>query len=412
MWHAGGEFVVVPSLSRPRMSVQPRLPPFALVIAFSVLGPFSLHVVIPAIPMLVAELDTGYGEAQRTLTVYLVGIAGGQLVHGPLSDRFGRRPVLLAGMALYALASLGCALSSSIEVLTLLRLLQGATGCVGYVLGRAIIRDCHPRDRAASLIGYTTMAMSSLAAFSPLIAAIVQDAAGWRANFVALGTAGAVVTACIWRWLNETKLDRLEGQGAVRLLANYLLLLRSRAFLAYALCTSFAMAAWYGFVAGAPYVLVRLLGHPPIDYGKYVLIVLAGYVAGNFLAGRLSVRLGGARMIALGQGFALAGAAAQAALLVAGVLTPLALFVPMMVIVFASGLFLPNANAGALSVHPELAGSAAGLTGFLQMLFSALATIYLAEFLADSEAPLIVLTVGCSIASAASLLPLRRTPPR
>lgn len=390
------------------MTSPPRLPPFALVIAFSILGPFSLHIVIPAIPVLVAELGTEYGDAQRTLTVYLVGIAGGQLVHGPISDRFGRRPVLLAGMALYALASLGCALAQSIEILTVLRLLQGATGCVGYVLGRAIIRDCHPRDRAASLIGYTTMAMSSLAAFSPLIAAIIQDAAGWRMNFVALGTIGALVTGWMWLRLNETKLDRLEGQGPARLLANYLVLLRSRAFLAYALCTAFAMAAWYGFVAGAPYVLIRLLGHPPIDYGKYVLIVLTGYVAGNFLAGRLSVRLGGARMIALGQGFALAGAAVQAVLLVAGVLTPLALFVPMMVIVFASGLFLPNANAGALSVHPELAGSAAGLTGFLQMVFSALATVFLAEFLAGSEAPLILLIVGCSIGSAASLVLLRR----
>lgn len=409
MWHARGETLRAASPSRrPGMHATPRLPPFALVIAFSILGPFSLHIVIPAIPVLVTELGTDYADAQRTLTVYLIGIAGGQLVHGPLSDRFGRRPVLLAGMALYALASLGCALARSIELLTVLRLLQGAMGCVGYVLGRAIIRDCYPRDRAASLIGYTTMTMSSLAAFSPLIAAVIQDAAGWRMNFLALSVIGAVVTACSWRWLNETKLDRLEGQGPARLIANYLVLLRSRAFLAYALCTAFAMAAWYGFVAGAPYVLIRILGHPPIDYGKYVLIVLAGYVAGNYLAGRLSVRLGGRRMIALGQGFALAGAAAQAALLLAGVLTPLALFVPMMVIVFASGLFLPNANAGALSVHPELAGSAAGLTGFMQMAFSALGTVFLAEFLAATETPLILLTVGCSIGSAASLALLRR----
>lgn len=389
------------------MPSPPRLPPFWLVIAFSILGPFSLHIVIPAMPVLVAELGTGFGEAQRTLTVYLVGIAGGQLIYGPLSDRFGRRPVVLAGMALYALATLGCALASSIEALIALRLLQGATGSAGYVLGRAIIRDCHPRDRAASLIGYTTMAMSSLAAFSPLIAAVVQDIAGWRANFMWLAAVAGIIAACCWRWLNETKLERLEGQGPLRLLANYLVLLRSPAFLAYALSTAFAMAVWYGFVAGAPYVLGTILGHPPIAYGKYVLIVLTGYVAGNFLAGRLSVRLGGTRMIALGQAIALAGAAIQTALLIAGVLTPLALFVPMMVVIFASGLFLPNANAGALSVHPELAGSAAGLTGFLQMAFSAIATVVLGATLAATETPLIALTVGCSVMSAASLLLLR-----
>ena len=166
------------------MPIQPRLPPLALIVAFSILGPFSLHVVIPAMPLLVDEFGTDFGSAQATLTVYLVGIAGGQLLYGPVSDRVGRRPVVLAGLALYALASLGCALAGSVETLWVLRLMQGATGCAGQVLGRAIIRDCTPRDRAASLLGYTTMAMSSCASFSPLVAAIVQDLAGWRANFL------------------------------------------------------------------------------------------------------------------------------------------------------------------------------------------------------------------------------------
>jgi hypothetical protein len=136
-------------------------------------------------------------------------------------------------------------------------------------------------------------------------------------------------------------------------------LLGSPAFLAYALATAFANAAWYAFVAGAPYVMVELLGLPPIAYGKYVLIVLAGYILGNFLAGRLSVRMGGARMIAIGQGLAILGAGWQVAMLAADTLTPLGLFLPMTLIVFASGLFLPNTNAGALSVHPQVAGSAA-----------------------------------------------------
>jgi DHA1 family bicyclomycin/chloramphenicol resistance-like MFS transporter len=394
------------------MPIQPRLPPLALIVAFSILGPFSLHVVIPAMPLLVDELGTDFGSAQATLTVYLVGIAGGQLLYGPVSDRVGRRPVVLAGLALYALASLGCALAGSVESLWVLRLMQGATGCAGQVLGRAIIRDCTPRDRAASLLGYTTMAMSSCASFSPLVAAIVQDLAGWRANFLWLSaTALAVLLLCL-RFLGETRQDPPEGAAApTRLLAGYVLLLRSRAFLGYALSGAFAMAAWYSFVAGAPYVLATLLGLPPIAYGKYILVVLAGYVAGNFLAGRLSVRLGGARMIAIGQAIALAGAAVQVALLAAGILTPMALFLPMMVIVFASGLFLPNLNAGALSVHPALAGSAAGLTGFLQMGLSALATVAIGAAMAGSEAPLVAATAGTSLVSALALLLLRAPRP-
>ncbi len=385
----------------------PRLPPFWLVVLVAVLGPFSFHVVIPAIPILAAEFGVDFVTAQRTLTAYLIGIAGGQLIYGPLSDRFGRRPVLLGGLALYALASLACATAQSIDAMIVMRLMQGATGCAGQVLSRAIIRDCYPRDRAASLMGYATMAIASCASFSPLIAALVQEHQGWRLSFFLLTGISVFALVCALRWLNETKLERLEAQGPVRLLGNYLVLLRSPAYLAYTLSTAFAMAAWYGFVAGAPYVLTGLLGYPPIAYGKYILIVLAGYVAGNFLAGRLSVRWGGARMIAVGQSVSMLGVVLQLALLGAGVLTPLALFVPMALIVFASGLFLPNAIAGSLSTHPELAGSASGLSGFLQMGFSAIATIVLGATLAASEAPLIAITAGTSVLSAVSLLLLR-----
>ena len=392
----------------------PRLPPFWLVVLVAVLGPFSFHVVIPAMPLLASEFGVEFDAAQRTLTAYLVGISAGQLIYGPLSDRFGRRPVLLAGVTLYLLATLACALARSIEALVALRLLQGATGCAGHVLSRAIIRDCYPRDRAASLMGYATMAMASCASFSPLLAALIQDSAGWRVNFYFLSGVAAFALICALRWLNETKLDRLEGQGPARLLGNYLMLLRSPAYLAYALSSAFAQAAWYGFVAGAPYVLAQLLGQPPIAYGKYILIVLAGYIAGNFLAGRFSVRWGGARMIAVGQGIAMIGVVLQLVLLVTVTLTPLILFVPMALIVFASGLFLPNTIAGALSTHPELAGSASGLSGFLQMGFSALATIVLGAALAESETPLIMLTAGTSVLSALSMLLLRadRAAPR
>ena len=389
------------------MNATPRLPPFLIVVAVTILGPYSLHVVIPAMQPIAAGFGTDTAAAQTTLTAYLIGIAGGQLLWGPVSDRFGRRPIILAGMALYLLASLGCALAQSMDMLLAARLLQGATGSAGQVLGRAVIRDCFPRDRAASLLGYATMAMSCCASFSPLLAAIVQDLAGWRANFFGLAAAAALVLACAWVWLHETKLDRLEGQGPLRLAGNYVLLLRSPAFLGYALSTAFANSAWYAFVAGAPYVMTEILGLPPIAYGKYVLIVLAGYIVGNFLAGRLSVRLGGARMIAIGQGLALAGAALQIATLAAGILTPLALFVPMTVIVFASGLFLPNTNAGALSVHPALAGSAAGLTGFMQMSLGAILTVAIAGGMTTSEAPLIAATSVTTLLSALALALLR-----
>jgi DHA1 family bicyclomycin/chloramphenicol resistance-like MFS transporter len=390
------------------MPAPPRLPPFWIVVAITVLGPFSLHVVIPAMQPVATEFGTGLADAQATLTAYLIGIAAGQLAWGPVSDRFGRRPVVLAGMALFLAASLGCALAQSLDMLLAARLLQGVTGSAGQVLGRAIIRDCVPRDRAASLMGYATMAMSCCASFSPLASALIQDLAGWRSVFFCLAAAAVLILTCAYLALGETKLDRLDGQGPLRLAGNYVTLLRSPAFLAYALSTAFANATWYAFVAGAPYVLVQILGLPPIAYGKYVLIVLAGYIAGSFFAGWLSVRLGGGRMIAIGQALALAGTALQLAILAAGILTPLALFVPMTLVVFASGLFLPNTNAGALSVHPGLAGSAAGLTGFLQMGLGALVTVAIADWMADTETPMVLAMAAASLLSALSLALLPR----
>jgi DHA1 family bicyclomycin/chloramphenicol resistance-like MFS transporter len=388
----------------------PRLPPFWLIVGATWIGPFSLHVVIGSMPRLAGEFATEFAQVQLTLTSYIVGLSLGQLVYGPLADRFGRRPTMLAGLGAYVLASLVCLAAWSIEALIVARLLQGAAACAGMVVGRAIIRDCYARDQAASLLGYTTMSTAIGASLSPLASGIVDQLVGWRANFLAIGAIGTLLLACAWRWLNETRIDHRADGHAPRLLRGYALLLRSRSYLAYAMSSAFAMATWHSFVAGAPYVVSELLGRPTTDYGLWVLVVLVGYVLGNFLAGRLSVRLGGKRMIVIGQLLAVAGAIVQLVLLANGVLGAASLFFPMAMIIFASGLFLPNANAGALSVHPEIAGVAAGLTGFLQMTISALATVIVAASLAGSQTPVIAMTAGTTILSALAmlLLPARR----
>lgn len=389
-------------------SAPPRLPPFWLIVIGSWIAPFSMHIVIPMMPAMAGEFGTDFASAQGTLTAYLVGISLGQLVYGPISDRIGRRPVLLAGLSLYLLAALGCALATSIEALIALRLVQGATGCAGLVLGRAIIRDCHERDRAASLIGYTTTVMALGAAFSPLVGALAVEYAGWRVVFVALAAVASVIVGCGFLRLNETNRDPLPGGGGVmRVAANYLVLLRSPRFLGYAMCAVFSLAGWYAFVAGAPYVLTRILGLPPLAYGKYILLVVAGYSIGSFVAGRLSVRIGGERMLVLGQAIVLAATCVQLGFWLAGILSPLALFLPMMVVTIGAGMFMPNANAGAISVIPGLAGSASGLTGFLQMGFGALCIVVTGALLDDGEGPLIVMMAVMALASALSLVLLR-----
>ncbi len=393
--------------------MRPALPPFWLIVIGSWIAPFSMHIVIPMMPEMAREFGTDFASAQGTLTAYLVGIALGQLVYGPISDRIGRRPVLLAGLAMYLLAALGCALATSIEALVALRLVQGATGCAGLVIGRAIIRDCHERDRAASLIGYVTTVMAVGAAFSPLAGALAVEYAGWRVVFVALAAVAALIVGCGFLRLNETNSDPLPGSfGVARVAANYLVLLRSRRFLGYAMSAVFSLAGWYAFVAGAPYVLTRILGLPPIAYGQYILFVVAGYSIGSFVAGRLSVRIGGERMLLLGQAIVLAATCVQVGFWLAGILSPLALFLPMMVVTIGAGMFMPNANAGAISVIPGLAGSASGLTGFLQMGFGAVCIVATGALLDDSEAPLILVMAAMAVASALSLGLLRAQPTR
>ena len=388
----------------------PRLPPFWLIVLGSWIAPFSMHIVIPMMPSMAQEFGTDFAAAQGTLTAYLVGIAVGQLIYGPISDRIGRRPVLLTGLALYLVAAIGCALATSIEALTALRLLQGGTGCAGLVLGRAIIRDCHERDRAASLIGYVTTVMAVGAAFSPLAGAIAVTYAGWRTMFVILAAFMAIIVGCSYFWLNETNHNRVAGGGGVvRVAANYITLLRTPRFVVYAMCGVFSLAGWYAFVAGAPYVLTSILGLPPIAYGKYILLVVAGYSIGSFAAGRLSVRFGGERMLALGQAVVLLATAVQLGFYVAGILSPLVLFVPMMFVTIGAGMFLPNASAGAISVVPGLAGSASGLMGFLQMGFGALCTIAMGMWLRESEGPLILTMAAMAVLSLMSLIALRFT---
>src|SRR5262245_17276213 len=383
-----------------------RLPPLWLLAAASWVGPYALHSIIPSIPRFAEDFGTGTGAAQATLTAYLVGISLGQLIYGPVSDRIGRRPAMLAGLALFAAATLGCALAPSLEALIALRLLQGAAGCAGQVLGRAIIRDCRPRDESASLIGYLTVMMALGSSFAPLAGGLIDAAFGWRANFAALAAAAVLFAVYAWRRLNETRppMPTATGLGPTALLAGCGVLLRSRAFLGYALSAAFAQATWFGFISGAPHVLHAILGRPLTDYGLWILSCAAGYVVGNFCAGRYSVRFGGTRMMIIGQAIALVGAALQVALCASGVLSGLALFAPMTVIVLAQGLFLPNANAGAVSVRPEYAGAASGLLGFLQMALGAVATLATGAWLGASEAPLIALTAGCSLASALALL--------
>ncbi|MFN4275651.1 MAG: multidrug effflux MFS transporter [Ferrovibrio sp.] len=384
------------ALSEPRTR---RLPSVVILVAMSAIGPMALNIFMPSMPGLARHFQVDYGLVQLTLTVYLIGLSVAQLVYGPLSDRYGRRPVLLWGLAIFCLGSLACTLAPSIEFLMVGRGLQAIGGCAGLVLGRAIIRDLYDRDRSAAMIGYVTMAMSLAPMFSPALGGYLDTLLGWRASFAFCVLAGAIVLAAVLLTLPETLAEPGLGEGIGPMLRSYASLLRSPAFCGYALQTAFTSGVFFAFIAGAPFVVVTVMGLPPSAYGLWFIVVSLGYLTGNFCTGRFAVRLGVDRMIAIGAIIGLLGILALATTGWLGLLTLPGLFLPMAVVALSNGLTLPNGTAGAVSVNPRAAGAAAGLSGALQMLVGAGAAVLVGygQDLDPSQYPMIWTMLGSGL---------------
>lgn len=383
-----------------------RRPSVAILVAVSALGPLALNIFMPSMPGLARQFGVEYGTVQLTLTLYLIGLSVAQLAYGPLSDRYGRRPALLWGLSIYLIGSIVSAAAPSIELLVLGRLLQAIGGCAGLVLGRAIIRDIYDRDRSAAMIGYVTMAMAVAPMLSPAIGGYLDTLFGWRASFIFCSFAGVAVLVWVAAILPETLMQPGGGEGMTAMLRSYAGLIRSPAFCGYALQTAFTSGVFFAFIAGAPFVVVTLLGLPPSSYGLWFIVVSAGYLAGNFLTGRFAVRFGVDRMIAAGAAVGLLGTVALALTGWLGLLSLPAIFLPMAVVALANGLTLPNGTAGAVSVNPRAAGAAAGLSGALQMLTGAGAALLVGygQDLAPSQYPMIWTMLGSGLLALASFL--------
>ncbi|WP_420347164.1 multidrug effflux MFS transporter [Pelagibius sp.] len=374
-----------------------RRPSLGILIAVTALGPLALNIFIPSMPGMQAVFNTDYGTIQLTLTLYLFGVAVSQLFLGPLSDRFGRRPVLLWGILLFLLGTLLCALAESIAMLIVGRVIQAVGGCAGLVLGRAIVRDTHDRSESASMIGYITMAMVVAPMVAPLLGGFTDDLFGWRASFFLVLLVGAVVLALAWFLLIETHFDRDAVAGPASMIRGFGTLLRDTAFTGYAINVSFTTAVFFAFLAGAPYMMIEVMGRPPSEYGLYFMLNAASYMTGNFLAGRLSTKVGPERMTLAGSALALMGVALLTGLALSGEMTPLMLFGPVMFIGLANGLSLPNATASAISVRPDLAGTASGLLGFLQMMVGGVATLVVGHLQSDTATPMVAVMTAAAV---------------
>jgi MFS transporter, DHA1 family, multidrug resistance protein len=365
-----------------------------LLSAVTALAFCGLHMIVPALPLLVPVFEDSPARVQLVLTLYLAGIAAGQLVYGPLSDRFGRRPVLIAGLALFLGGTLLCAVAWSLTVLIIGRLVQALGACAGIVLARAIIRDVYDREAAARGLALVMMAMSLAPAVSPAFGAYLAEWFDWRAIFILLGGLGAIVFAATLVRLPETNLNRVSlDLAGMRQTAT--LLLRSPAFLGFALCSACTSASWFTFIAAAPQLLAQALGEPPSTYGLMILLPMAAYMLGNAAAARFAMRFGSLRLVIWGRALAFVAALAMALWWLAAGLDMWVLFVPIALSSIGDGLSQPSTMAAGLSIYPRLAGTASGLMGFMQMIVAALGT-YLVGLLAyDSAFGTIIVVGGC-----------------
>jgi MFS transporter, DHA1 family, multidrug resistance protein len=370
------------------------LPVTALLTALVALGPISTDLYLPSLPSLARYFAVGVDDIQLTLSVFLVGLATAQLVYGPLSDRFGRRPVLLVGLAIYVVASAICMLSPSVPVLVVARFAQAVGACVGPVLGRAIVRDVYGREGAARVLAYMSAAMALAPAIGPILGGFVEEWFGWRINFLALVLYGAGGLAIAWRILPETnKAPDPQAAEPIRILLGYRGFLNHRAYVGYVLCCAFAYSGIFAFISGSSYVLQEVVGLGPIGFGLCFAGVVVGYIIGTVVAGQLSRRLGIDRLVAVGAGIGVAGGVLLVVLaLLASADTAIggALLIvsPMLVFMIGVGLVLPNSIAGAIGPFPRAAGAASALLGFTQMTAAAAIGIAVAALYDGTSIPM------------------------
>ena len=339
----------------------PQIVTLVLLTSVSVL---SLNMFLPSMGQIAEDLEAEYALVSLALGGYLAVSAVLQLILGPISDRVGRRPVMLAGMAVFTLASVGCALAQDIWVFLAFRMVQCAVG-VGMVLSRAVVRDTAPPQEAARRLAVIGTAMALAPLMGPVIGGVLDEAFGWRATFWAFVIMGAALLALSWADLGETNLERSTSFGAQ--FRAYPDLFRAKLFWAYCVLLVFSVGGFYAFLGGAPQVGAAAYGLTPAWLGVGMGSISGGFMIGNIVSTRMARHWGIVRLMVVGRWCAVLGPVMAIAAIAAGLNHPAVMFAGVIGVGLGNGLTLPGANAGVMSVAPRLAGSASGLSGALTL---------------------------------------------
>lgn len=348
-------------------------PPLWLLALLTFSGTLAMHIFVPALPLAARALGVGAGAIQMTVSVYILGLAFGQLIYGPLSDRFGRRAMLMGGLVIYTISGLAAALAPSVDALIAARLFQALGGCAGLVLGRAIVRDTALPTEAARRLALMNLMVTAGPGLAPVVGGVMASMLGWRSIFVLLCALGVANFVMAWRILPETS-GSIPRLRRVSLGRGYGQLLRSTSFLGFSIGGGCATTSMYAFVASAPFIFVQQLHRPASEVGPYLAILILGVWLGSILASRLIAKIAMRRLMVWSNLASTLAALVLLGAVLSGQLTVALAVGSMFIFTVGVGIASPTALTQAISVNPHVIGSASGLYGFTQMAVGALCT--------------------------------------
>jgi DHA1 family bicyclomycin/chloramphenicol resistance-like MFS transporter len=366
--------------------------------ALTAFGPMSVDMYLPALPSIGRDLGVDEAGVQLTLSAFFLGFGGGQLLYGPIADRFGRRGPLLVGLLVFIVASLGCATAQNLHALIALRFLQAIGGCAGPVLARAIVRDLYHRDHAARVLSLMVLIMGIAPLLAPILGAQLLVFLGWRWIFWVQFGFGALCVAAVLFVIPETLPHERRHQGsAFAMVLRYGALLAHRDYLAYAVSGALVYGGLFAYLTGSPFVFITLYGVSPSRFSLLFGVIVLGLLAVATLNARLVMRYGVDRLLAIG----LVAAASSGCLLLAAAVTGWgglpALFVPLLLFISSIAMVGPNSMAASLGLFPERAGVASALAGMLQFCTGGLVAALLSALSDGTALPMAGVICGAGV---------------
>lgn len=371
----------------------------------SALGPFSIDMYLPGFPAIAEDLNTTIPKVGYSLTSYFVGISVGQLLYGPIVDRFGRRKPLIFGLLLYTVAAICCALSPTINWLIGLRALLAIGGCAGMVAGRAVVRDLFPPTEIAKVISTLMLVMGVAPMVAPSIGGWMVTVLGWRAIFFTLAIISSAMLAGVLALLPESRgADKTVRLDPAAVIKKYYLVLKQPAFLVFGIAGAFTLGSLFAYISGSPFIYMEKFSFSQTEYGLLFSLNSFGYIAGSQVNRLLLKRFDSLRVAEMASlVVAIFGVMMVGSAVIPGV-SGYVMLVFLFLFLFVSGLLGPNTTALALSPFAENAGSASALIGFTQMLFGALASALVSALHNHTALPMAGVMAGCALASAGLIL--------